>query len=88
MSDAGPATEDTFDVVQFFEDASYEYVRRGVPPEEAVRTAHGYCHSVGAQLGTTRRVIITDTGDRTVFEWRFGEGVVFPPREAGGADGA
>ena len=70
---------DLFNVVQFFADESYEYVRRHVPAEEAVEAAKHYCTSVGAQLGTTCRVIITDDGDSTNFEWRFGEGIVFPP---------
>lgn len=74
-----------FNVVQFFPNGSYEYVRRGVPAEEAVKTAYHYSYSIGAQLGTTVRVIITDGGDSTNFEWRFGEGVVFPPPEGSDA---
>lgn len=70
-------TEETFNVCQFFEDDSYEYVRRNVGAEEAVKAAHHYCHSVGAQIGTTKRVIITDGGDCVNFEWKFGEGVTF-----------
>jgi hypothetical protein len=70
-----------FSVCQFFWDDTYEYVNRFVGPEEAVNAAHSLCHSVGARIGTTRRVIITDGGDLTVFEWKHGEGVVFPTRE-------
>lgn len=69
-----------FSVVQFFEDGTSEYVRSGVGPKEAVEAAHHYCHSVGAKVGITRRVIITDGGDCTNFEWKYGEGVTFPPR--------
>lgn len=69
-----------YTVVQFFPDETYERVREGVDAKEAVEAAHHYSSSVGAQIGTTRRVIITDGGDFTCFEWRFGEGVVFPPR--------
>jgi hypothetical protein len=29
-------------------------------------------------MGITERVIITDGGDSTVFEWKKDEGVVFP----------
>lgn len=68
----------TFNVVQFFKDESYEYVCRNVSAEEAVQAAKHYTTSVGARIGTTRRVIITDSGDCTNFEWKFGEGVVFP----------
>jgi hypothetical protein len=74
-------SEELFNVCQFFEDDSYEYVRTNVPAEEAVKAAHHYCNSVGAKLGMTRRVIITDMGDCTNFEWKYGEGVTYPPRE-------
>jgi hypothetical protein len=67
-----------FSVYQFFADDSYEEVRRFVDADEAVRAARHYTTSVGAKIGTTVRVIITDGGDFTVFEWRFGQGVVFP----------
>lgn len=67
-----------FSVYQFFEDESYEKVRSFVGPEEAVRAAHHFCNSVAAKCGMTRRVIITDADDCTNFEWKYGEGVVFP----------
>lgn len=70
-------SEGEFSVCQFFEDDSYEYVRRNVGAEEAVRIAHHYCNSIGAKLGTTKRVIITDVDDCCNFEWKFGEGVTF-----------
>lgn len=69
----------TFSVCQFFADGSYEYVGRSVSAEAAVEIAGCYASSVGARIGTTRRVIVTDAGDCTNWEWRFGEGVVFPP---------
>lgn len=68
---------DEYSVCQFFEDDSYEYVRRFVGAEEAVKAAKHYCTSVGAQLGTTRRVIITDGGDCINFEWQFGKGITY-----------
>lgn len=70
--------ENEFSVVQFFEDGSYEYVRRYVGAEEAVKTAQRYTDNVAVKLGITKRVIITDGGDCTVFEWKLGEGVTFP----------
>ena len=71
-----------FSVCQFFRDDSCEYVRRFVGAEEAVEAARHYSTSVGAQIGTTVRVIITDGGDCCNFEWRFGEGVTYyPPRD-------
>ena len=74
------AADELFSVYQEFVDGSHECVRRLVPAQEAVEAAHHYSHSVGAKLGTTRRVIITDILDYTNFEWKFGEGVTFPPR--------
>jgi len=70
-----------FSVFQFFADESYECVRSRVDAETAVMAAKHYTTSVGAQLGTTRRVIITDGGDCTNFEWKFGEGVIYPPHD-------
>jgi hypothetical protein len=70
-----------FSVCQFFDNDTYEYVRRFVGSQEAMRAAQHYCTSVGAKLGFTRRVIITDGGDFTVFEWVYGKGVVYPPKE-------
>jgi len=71
-----------FSVCQFFADGSYEYVRRGVSAEEAVNAAKHYTSSVGARMGMTRRVIITDGGDNCNFEWTYGEGVTYPPRNS------
>jgi hypothetical protein len=70
-----------FSVCQFFRDDSCEYVRRFVGVQEAVEAARHCSTSVGAQIGTTVRVIITDGGDCTNFEWRFGQGIVYPPRD-------
>ena len=66
-----------FSVCQFFEDDSYEYVRRGVDAKEAVEAAHHYCNNVAAKMGITKRVIITDGGDYVNFEWQHGKGVTF-----------
>lgn len=68
-----------FNVCQFFEDGSYEYVRRYVPLDEATRAIEHYCNSVAAKLGVVKRVIMTDGGDSIVLEWKHGEGVTFPP---------
>lgn len=75
--------EELFCVWQFFPDGSDEQVRTWVTAEEAVNAARHYTASVGARMGTTRRVIITDQLDMTVFEWKFGEGVTYPPEMAG-----
>jgi len=70
-----------FSVCQFFEDGTHEYARRYVSAKEAVETSKMYTESVAAKLGIVRRVIITDGGDFTNFEWQFGKGVTYPTRE-------
>lgn len=72
-----------YNVVQFFPDGTHEYVRRSVPAEQAVEAFHHYCTSVGAKIGTTVRVIITDDGDCTNAEWKYGEGLTFPKKADG-----
>lgn len=67
-----------YSVVQFFENGHYEYVRRGVSALAAVEAARHYTSSVAARLGVVVRVIITDSGDQTNFEWKHGEGITFP----------
>jgi hypothetical protein len=66
-----------FSVCQFFEDGSYEYVRNAVDAKEAVDAAMHYATSVGARMGVTHRVIITDGGDCIAWEWKREEGITF-----------
>lgn len=70
-----------YSVYQFFVDGSHENVRLGVAPEEAVKAALHYSSSIGAQMGTTVRVIITDDEDFINYEWIFGKGITFPSKE-------
>jgi hypothetical protein len=70
-----------FSVYQFFETGQYERVRSFVPLEEAMKAAEHYCTSIAVRLGFVVRVIVTDGGDCTCFEWIRGKGVVFPPKE-------
>lgn len=72
---------DQFNVVQFFESGHYEYVRRNVSPEKALEAFKTYTTNVAARVGITIRVIITDGGDFTNMEWKYGEGLVFPKPE-------
>lgn len=73
-----------FSVCQFFPDGSYEYVRRFVSGEEAIKAFQHYTSSVGARLGTTVRVIITDGGDCINAEWEFGKGLTYPKEDVDG----
>jgi hypothetical protein len=76
---------ETFNVVQFFPDGTHEAIRERVGAQEAVETARDYTLATrpGVILGAIQRVIITDSDDFTVFEWKHGEGVTFPPESAG-----
>lgn len=67
-----------FSVYQFFSDDDYEEILRFVDPETAVLKAKALTESLGGRLGTTARIIITDGGDFTTFDWQHGKGVVFP----------
>lgn len=71
--------EELFSVYQFFVDGRYEKVRERVSSEEAVKAFEHYINCVGAQIGTTIRVIITDGGDSINLEWQRGLGITFPP---------
>lgn len=68
-----------FSVWQFFADGDQEQVLRFVSAERAVSQAKSLADSLGGQLGTTQRIIITDGEDFTCFEWQHGSGVLFPP---------
>lgn len=74
-----------FSVYQFFPDGSYERVVQFVHAKQAVETAKRCTESVGGRIGTTVRVIITDGGDVTCFEWKYGLGVTFPKSGEGGS---
>lgn len=76
-------THGEFSVCQFFANGLHEYVRRYVDTAEAVEAARTYSSNPAARvLGTTVRVIITDGGDYCCWEWKRGEGIVFPPELA------
>jgi hypothetical protein len=70
-----------FSVCQFFINGDYEYVVRFVDVETALQNFKRFCTSVGAKLGTTTEVIITDGGDCTVAHWTFKDGLVWPKTE-------
>lgn len=73
-----------FSVVQWFADDTYEYVRRNVSAEEAMKAFMHYTQSVGARvIGSTRKVVILDGGDFINMEWVKGRGVTYPPEHAG-----
>lgn len=70
---------DRFSVHQFFPDGTNECVGEHMLAEGAVLTARDYILRPAAKIGVIAKVMIVDAGDYCVFEWRYGEGIVFPP---------
>ena len=68
-----------YKVWAFFADDTHYLIADELDAEAAVRMAKRHTETVGARLGTTKRVIIEDYDGHTSFEWRFGEGVTYPP---------
>lgn len=76
---------DTFNVAIFFPDNSYIYERKRIGAEEAVNVAKNCTERPAALIGVIRRVIIECCDDgSTCFEWQFGKGVTFPPKQPDG----
>jgi hypothetical protein len=71
-------SENEFSVWLFFPDDSHVAECQWVDAETAVKTAKGATLRPAAKTSLIRRVIITDGGDFTVFEWQCGKGVTFP----------
>lgn len=70
-----------FQVIHYFDD--HDYVKEGEPLEvaDAMDLAISFTTRPTAILGMTKRVIVVDMLDRLCFDWRHGEGVVFPTEE-------
>jgi hypothetical protein len=71
-----------FSVCQFFSDGFHKYHLRWVDAKTAVYAAKACTESAGARSGLVQRIIITDGGDCTNFEWEFGKGITYPPEMA------
>ena len=80
MSDEVERDEDEFSVWAFMPEGWHVPVARFVNARRAVELARRACDVIG---GVASRIIITDGGDHTVFEWRRGEGIVYPPEQPG-----
>ena len=70
-----------FAVLLFFDDGKRKYARRFVSAGEACGVFEHCIHSPGARSGRTARVIITDRNDCVLREWKFGDGLEFPPQD-------
>lgn len=76
-----PPDAPEYSVYQYFPDGRYERVLVFVPAKEALTRAKQLTESVGGRMGTTAEVIITDGDDCCIFQWKHGQGVVFPKLE-------
>jgi hypothetical protein len=74
-------TDGEFSVCQFFQNGHYEYVRRYVSCDEAVKAYQFYTQNVAAKYGLVVKVIVVDGGDCTNMEWQYGKGMVFPTKD-------
>jgi len=79
------AETETFSVFWWDPDDTYYKELEYVGVKEAVHRAYGLANSVGGRIGTIKRIIVTDGGDCCIWEWIFGEGVVFPEELRGQA---
>ena len=75
-----PVDRPEYCVYLFFPDGSSLLEGHSLMPEAAVRLAKECSERPAAGFGVIARIIITDGGDHAVFEWRYKEGVTFPPR--------
>lgn len=74
-------SEREYSVYWFDPDGGSHRERQFVTAGEAMEMAASLAHRPAAKIGIIRRVIVTDGGDLTVFEWRYGEGIVWPTKE-------
>jgi hypothetical protein len=65
------AVGEQFAVLLFFHNGKHKYARRFVSAQEACRVFEKSIHSVDARLGITDRVVITDSNDCILREWKF-----------------
>ena len=74
---------DEFSVVEFYEGGTHSYVWRGITAKEALKLA-AICAREALARGARevdrriQRIVITDGGDHTVFEWTRGKGITYP----------
>ena len=76
---ANPQPTGEFSVYRFV-NGTPEEIRRFVDAVTAMGAVVALTRSPGALLGAVERVIITDGLDLLTFDWRHGNGVVFPTR--------
>jgi hypothetical protein len=86
FGDGRDSMSEEYSVALYFPSGDYIYERRGLSDEAAVNLAKECSERPAAKIGLIERIIITDDGDDTVFEWQYGRGVTFPPRDVSGSE--
>lgn len=70
---------DDFHVYQFYVGGLHERATlEPVGEHHAVKRAAELTQTLGARIGSTCRILITDRDDYVVWEWRYGEGLILP----------
>jgi hypothetical protein len=69
--------DDRFNVVIFDPGGYWTKVHDDLSAQEAVESAKRLSDMAATRMAI-HRIIITDSGDNTCFEWKRGEGVTFP----------
>jgi hypothetical protein len=72
-------SENEFSVWIFYTDGTHFSEWRYLDGDSAVRKAKELTQRPFVELGICEKIIITDGNDFTAFEWRPGQGVVYPP---------
>lgn len=70
-----------FSVVEFYADGTHLYIARWLDAESAVKMAKLCCDEHVNHPDIITKIIITDGGDFTVFEWQPDKGVTWPLAE-------
>jgi hypothetical protein len=75
-----PMYDDTlFHVVLYFPDGQYHYEARNLDAKSAVLLARNLTRRPAVHLGVIARVTVINASDDTIaFDWRHGEGIVYP----------
>jgi hypothetical protein len=78
MSSTDDSERPEFSVCEFFSNDTHCYVEpRWLPPKEAVELAK---RMVDRNDPFVDKIIITDGGDNTVFQWERGKGITWPKK--------
>jgi len=67
-----------FSVYQFYPNKQYRPIVRFVDSDTAAKIAKNIIEGPSCECGVVDRVIITDGGDCTIFEWQYGKGIIWP----------